>query len=371
MKTIGFCIIVKNESHVIERCLNSVRPLIDYVLIVDTGSTDGTQDTVRNWLVNNEIKGEVIDEEWQNFAYNRTFALEKLREIDWIDYALMIDADEILNYNQDFDPVSFKSNLDCDYYDIQTNMGGHIYTRPQLTSNKRNFRYVGVVHEFLDLSSGGSRGYVEGFQNMPIQDSARNKQINKFLGDISLLEKAIADEPDGSWIASRYMFYLAQSYRDSGNPEKALECYLKRADMGYWAEEQYVSLYNAGNLMRDFGYPQSEIIQTYMRANEIAPHRAEALYGVVNYCRLNALHQQGFIVGKHAINIPMPKDSLFTETWIYNYALLDEFAIVAFWSRNYKESKEVCERLLNESKLPQNYIPRIQQNLQFAIDRLN
>jgi len=370
LKKIGFCIIVKNEAHVIERCLNSVKPLIDYVLIVDTGSTDNTIDVINNWLQSNDIPGQVIEEPWQNFAYNRSFALSKLREQDSIDYALMIDADEIITYLNDFNVAKFKESLDLDFYDIRTNMGGHFYHRPQLTSNKKPFRYVGVVHEFLDLSINGSRGLIDGFENIPIQDSNRNKGENKFLQDIVLLEDALSKEPDGSWLSSRYMFYLAQSYRDSGNPEKALEKYLKRAEMGYWNEEIYVSLFNAGNIMKDFDYPAEKIIQTYMRANELIPHRAEALYGVVYYCRLKALHQQGYIIGKHAINIKMPTDSLFVESWIYNYGLLDEFSIVSFWSGNYKESKEVCERLLTENKLPPHYIGRVNQNLQFAIDRM-
>ena len=51
VRTIGLCMIVKNEAHVILRCLDSVRPLVDYVLIEDTGSTDGTQQIVMDWLV--------------------------------------------------------------------------------------------------------------------------------------------------------------------------------------------------------------------------------------------------------------------------------------------------------------------------------
>ena len=42
--------IVKNESHVIRRCLDSVRPFIDSWVIVDTGSTDGTEDIIREHL---------------------------------------------------------------------------------------------------------------------------------------------------------------------------------------------------------------------------------------------------------------------------------------------------------------------------------
>jgi glycosyltransferase involved in cell wall biosynthesis len=88
MKSIGLCMIVRNEAPVIRRCLESMLPLIDYVLIVDTGSTDATRTVVRDFLSEKNIAGEVIDEPWQNFAYNRTFALRKLREKRQIDYSL-------------------------------------------------------------------------------------------------------------------------------------------------------------------------------------------------------------------------------------------------------------------------------------------
>ena len=63
--------IVKDESHVITRCLDSVKRLLDYVLIVDTGSIDGTPETIYNWIKQNNLPGEVIIEPWKNFAYNR------------------------------------------------------------------------------------------------------------------------------------------------------------------------------------------------------------------------------------------------------------------------------------------------------------
>jgi glycosyltransferase involved in cell wall biosynthesis len=124
MKTIGLCLIVKNESHVIRRCLDSVKRLIDYVLIVDTGSDDNTIEVINGWLVENNMSGEAISEPWQNFAYNRSFALTKLREKEFIDYSLMIDADETLFFEDSFDVDNFKSNLEFDVYNVRTNMWG-------------------------------------------------------------------------------------------------------------------------------------------------------------------------------------------------------------------------------------------------------
>src|SRR5215813_6680732 len=73
-KSIGVCMIVKNETKVIRHCLESTLPLVDYILVVDTGSTDGTQQMIRDFLAEHNVKGAIIDEPWRDFAYNRSFA---------------------------------------------------------------------------------------------------------------------------------------------------------------------------------------------------------------------------------------------------------------------------------------------------------
>src|ERR1700692_500923 len=114
MKTIGLCLILKNEVQVIGRCLESARPLVDYALVVDTGSTDGTQHTVREFMQSTRLSGEIIEEPWGDFAYNRTFALAKLRLRAAIDYSLMIDADQIVVFGNGFDVANFKDGLRSD-----------------------------------------------------------------------------------------------------------------------------------------------------------------------------------------------------------------------------------------------------------------
>src|ERR1700693_5535127 len=94
--TVGLCMIVKNEANLIRRCLASALPLADYILVVDTGLTDGTQQIVRDFLDEHGVRGAVIDEPWRDFAYNRSFALQQLREVADIDYALILDADDVL-----------------------------------------------------------------------------------------------------------------------------------------------------------------------------------------------------------------------------------------------------------------------------------
>ena len=116
IKTIGLSMIVKNESAVILQCLESVKPLVDYMLIEDTGSTDGTQDLIRQYLEREGIPGEVREEPWRDFAFNRTLGLKMLREREDIDYVLVIDADEIVEYDKGFDVRAFKASLTEELY---------------------------------------------------------------------------------------------------------------------------------------------------------------------------------------------------------------------------------------------------------------
>ena len=171
-KTIGLCLIVKNEAHIITRCLEHARRLIDYVLIVDTGSSDGTQQVIRDYLEREKLPGQVVDEPWRDFAYNRTFALNALRSVKEVDYRLMIDADTIIHYDQGFDAKQFKSNLHHDIYQVRMHHGDLRYYLPWMTRNRLNCHYKGVLHKFLEAPKSTTRGSVEVFWFVPVQDSA-------------------------------------------------------------------------------------------------------------------------------------------------------------------------------------------------------
>ncbi|MBV8661787.1 MAG: glycosyltransferase family 2 protein, partial [Hyphomicrobiales bacterium] len=216
MKSIGLCMIVKNESHVIARCLDSVRPLVDYVLIEDTGSSDGTQELVRNWLREHDVAGEVIEEPWLDFGYNRSHALAALRQVEAIDYALIIDADSALVVDQGFDAAKFKSELSEDFYDFEIRNGAARFLRTQLCSNRLPFCFKGVLHEYLKAPPDNPRrGLAQGLYVEDGRDGARNKNPHKYQDDAALLERALLTETD-PLLVSRYTFYLAQSYRDCG-----------------------------------------------------------------------------------------------------------------------------------------------------------
>ena len=148
MKTIGLCAIVKDESAAILRCLRSAGPLIDYALIVDVGSTDGTQGSIRQYLSQHNLPGEVVEESRGDFAHNRTFALAKMREKENIDYALVVYADETVGFSNNFEAaLAFKASLDKDLYNVEIWRGSARSLRPAILSNRLDFTYQGISDE--------------------------------------------------------------------------------------------------------------------------------------------------------------------------------------------------------------------------------
>ena len=372
MKTnnkIALCMIVKNESKVIQRCLDSVKPLIDYVCISDTGSTDNTIQIIKDWLKNNDIGGEVNEEKWENFSVNRTKSLENLRKHTDIDYVLTIDADEILKFDENFNVNDFKNNLTADLYYITCKYANIEYARTNLFQNSKKYFYKSILHEYLECAEPIlSRDTAKGIYNVPIQDSARNSDNEKYQKDAKVLEDALKTEKDPHLIP-RYTFYLAQSYKDCEQKGKAIYWYNKRAELGGWDQEVYWSLYQIARLKEIMGYPEDDIVQSYLRAYEKCTSRIEALHGAIRFCRMHQRDHQAYILGRYAKTLKIDKTGLFVESWIWDYGLDDEFSVSCYWTGHYEEGLKLCEGLIH--KIPEDQKPRIQQNINFFKEKLN
>ncbi|MEU6218130.1 glycosyltransferase [Streptomyces sp. NPDC047022] len=354
--------IVKNEAHVIKRCLESVRPLIDTWAIVDTGSTDGTQDIIRE--VYRDVPGNLYERSWKGFGKSRSEAIELAR--DSATYLLFIDADDEMEIDSNFT----MPELTQDAYMVALHDGPIIHWRPALVSTRLPWRYVGVLHEYIECGREYDRATIKGFNILSLGGGARLKeqgQRAKYLQDAAILEEGLREEPDNA----RYVFYLAQSWRDAGEPEKSLEAYDRRAEMGGWAEEVFCSQLYAARLSERLGHDVSVVMDRYVRAYETRPVRAEAPGELARLCRLSGRWQTAYAFGKAAVNIPRPDDILFVEHGWYAWRALDEFSIAAYWTGRYEEAKEGCERLLRNKSLPAGERDRVAKNLDFSRMKLS
>ncbi|WP_159991184.1 glycosyltransferase [Pelistega ratti] len=387
-KTICLNMIVKNESAIIERCLDSLINQIDYWVIIDTGSTDNTQQIIKDYMQKHNILGELVERPWVNFSHNRSEALE-LAE-DKADYILLCDADMVLEV---IDP-KWKSELkgDPSYLVVQKNNTLR-YHNIRLVNGRlkgrERFRYWGATHEYCDSIDGNnSSAFIRGIEFADYQDGGAKN--DKFVRDIRLLteeinrlkalENATEEEKNnamevGLWhrregLIQRCTFYLAQTWRDLEENQQALETYKQRVALGGWVEEIYYSLLQIALLKIKLNNSLDDIHQAFLEAYEYRPQRAESLYFLARHLRLNNRIKLAYIYALTAVNIPKNEDRLFINYEAYGWQAKDELAVAAYWVENYQLCYDLCLELLDNPSIPERDKQRFKENLKFAEEKL-
>ncbi|MDX2270704.1 MAG: glycosyltransferase [Cyanobacteriota bacterium] len=358
MSSLCLAMIVKNEAHVLGRCLASVKPLISAWLIVDTGSSDGTQSLVAETL--SGIPGRLEERPWRNFGVNRTEALQLARS--WADYSLVMDADDWLELTPEF----VLPPLQADAYFLSIRDEHTRYQRLQIFNNRLPWRYEGVLHEYPVCEEAQTRQLLTGITYCRGYDGASWKDPEKYRRDAALLESALQTDPYNA----RYVFYLAQSYRDAQLWDEALTYYQRRVLMGGWAEEVYQALLQIPQLLERKAVDAGLVWAAYLRAYHYLPQRAEALCYLARYCRQQGEHTLAHLFAAQAMRIPLPPNGLFIDEAVYTWQALDEYAIAAYWVGNYLEAISANQRLLTEGSLPASEQARVQSNLVFCLNAI-
>ncbi|KEK24069.1 glycosyltransferase [Bacillus gaemokensis] len=403
-KKLCLCMIVKNESKIIERCLNSAKSIIDYVSICDTGSTDHTPEIIEKWCEENEIPGTVHHEPFRNFGYNRSLAVSLAQETyPESDYLLILDADMILEVTPDFD----KGSLTKDHY-LTMQYDIHIkYWLTRLLKTSLPWKSVGVTHEYWDIdrSKVGANYFtaVDRLDDLVVNDQGDGgSKADKFERDKRLLLEGIQDPATTPDLKVRYLFYLAQSYFHLNEFEESIKWYKKRVDAGGWAEEVFYSLLRIGFCYEHLAnrssfkhkqltsqneddqskVDQSEIdyliqqeeqflalaITYFQDAWEYRPTRAESLYQLARIYRTRSQNHIGLMYALQGKEISFPKeDLLFVDYHVYDYLFDYEISICAYYIASKKHLGAKSQKYL-ESKmkeLPVNIANVVESNAKF------
>ncbi len=222
MATISLCMIVRNEEDHIRRCLESAGRLVDEIVIVDTGSADGTK------RIAGEFGAHLYDFEWTNdYAQARNFSLEKA-SCDWI---LWLDADEELQIH-DFPALqSCLQNKQDDFLAVRMlhfygqhpadERRSHVCSAFRLFRNRAGIRFMGKIHEQLTAGATATPPRIESNRFMRILHYGymENEQKRKVSRNISLLLENQGIEPDNAWLD----YHLAAEYYCSRDYIKAFQ----------------------------------------------------------------------------------------------------------------------------------------------------
>ncbi|GHU50611.1 hypothetical protein AGMMS49975_02000 [Clostridia bacterium] len=229
---VSLCMIVKNEERCIERCISSVKPIVNEIIVVDTGSTDRTVEIAES------LGAKVYYYEWdKNFANARNYAMKKAKG-DWI---IPLDADEwfedleqakkllkyihIFNDNKQFHAICVRiKSID------QKNPSVVTYaTVMRAYKNHRGIKYERAIHELINLPHR-NHAYNEGdFVTLMHDGYSEEKNFEKGKRNLELL---LGQLEEGTYDHTIH-YQIGMSYKQMKQPEKAYDSFMtlvKNAD---------------------------------------------------------------------------------------------------------------------------------------------
>jgi Glycosyl transferase family 2 len=358
--SLALCMIVRDEADSIERCIASCRGLIDYWVICDTGSVDGTPELVRQALAG--VPGELHHHEWRDFAHNRSRLMELAHGS--ADYLLLLDADWTLEAA----PGALAA-LTADAYMV-VHAGDTEFRNKRVVSGRIPWQYVGAVHEYITSSDERTCERLPGV--MIRTESVGGGRTGRWRRDRELLEGALARDPADT----RSAFYLAQTLRDLGRETgdaallaQARDTYERRGDMGGWEEETYCAWHQAGVLSAELDeWPDAA--DCFATAWEARPSRLEAVHDLAQGLRTRQLYRAAHRFTSLAAGLrplPVPDDDLLVAPWIYRWGLLFEYSITSYWVGEPASCIRACDALLRMPELPGGHRQQTELNRQHGI----
>jgi tetratricopeptide (TPR) repeat protein len=209
------CLITRDEERFLDACLTSIRGLADQVVVVDTGSTDGTVEIARRH------GAEVHSFTWcDDFSAARNVALEQARG-DWV---LVLDADEELPQDRHETlrrhlRVASAMAWRLPIADAGREVEGVSYV-PRLFRNAPGVHFVGRIHEQA-FSSFDVRRREWGLESKLGEATLRHhgytaeltRSRDKIARNLRLLEQALVEMPGETGLLMNYALELCRSGR--------------------------------------------------------------------------------------------------------------------------------------------------------------
>lgn len=355
--------IVKNESQTLPRCLRSVESIVCDKVVADTGSSDNTKQVLADFSCN------VVDEPFVNFGDTRTKALYTAYAQSTSEYVLLLDADMELIV---VDPDAFYSALAKQKPDVVyvfQRLGTLLYENIRILRNKLNVRCIGPTHEFYEVPQDASVLHFP-VSTVFVRDHCDGGcRSHKFQRDKELLSEALKSDPTNA----RNVFYYAQTLRDLGDYDGALQAYHTRVQLGGWLEEVLYSLYSVVKIYLYEKHDVDACVQTLSTLEELSRPlgyvRVEPYYHLCKHYRCsNDVPSAVKYYAKACLNLRLLDKSrppLFYETDVEEYLLPFEEHVLWYHLHPKYASAAVplCLDLVNNENVPQAYKDAVLHNM--------
>lgn len=391
---ICFATMVKNESKIILNMLKSVAPYIDYWVIEDTGSTDGTQKIIRDFFEKEGIPGFLYEEPWKFHGYNRDHVLQAaLNSGCNCDFILRVDADEKLEVDDSFD---WEMLFEKDSWQVPSYHGDLLVNRKWIWRMGLPWYFQhDPIHETIHCRIPYSTGNLPlTFRMIVMANGASYQNPKKYLKDALDMENKLIVQTDKKEAAKDlyHLWYTGKSYYDGAGAtdhflfgRKHSEEYWRRAKFYFenylelrnysgksphkneedWVSYTYVLLGRLGERLQD---SWNDIQELYLTSHSYSPRRAEGLLAIAEHHFENDDMAKTYLYTSRLIklNNPFPDCMAFVEAGAYadtGWRSLDLHSVSAYWVNEFKEARDCCIKLLESNRLPLNQVERVKENL--------
>lgn len=343
---IHLCIMVKNAGPLFENVLTENLPFIDRWTILDTGSTDGTQDIIKRVLAGKK-KGELFEESFINFRESRNRCLDLAGR--HCKYLLMLDD----TYSMRGDLRKFLNTVRGDQfassYSLLILSDDVEYYSNRVTMSEKGLRYIYTIHEVIQDTNNK--------QNVVIPKDAayihdhraeymEKRTMDRKRYDLKLLYDMVREDPDNP----RHFYYLAQTYNLLEEYENAAYWFKRRATTTLKGHDQEAvdSLFELARIY-NFKLNKSweECKPIYEKCYETDPTRPDALYFIGINHFLKHEKKEAFDYFKRAFLLGYPIHAQFSLKPTLSYHFLPKFlAPLCYGFNDWKLGLDACKRFI-------------------------
>ena len=357
---------VKNESRIIERLMNSVKDRVDAIVVCDTGSTDDTVEKATAWLKTNDMSGGIFSYTFKNFGVSRTQSFTSCQE--WVNkvgwdasksWALVLDGDMMLSDKIERTRFSELSPVVAGI-SLKQAAGDLVYSNMRIMRCSEPWICKGATHEAWTCPPNKT---TQLFNSPVLIDHADGGcKSDKYPRDVRLLKEDLEEMPNDA----RTHFYLGQTYLCMRDWPNAIATLKRRIEIGGWDEELYIARVYLGEAYENSGETE-KAISTYLDAWQSRNHRTEAAMRVVRNYRKRANSQflgmmflerifsiqfgENFETGVKTGEPARNNDVLFVNSRDMNNDIWEEMAILSFYTNRKKQAWLQLDQLDLKTKL--------------------
>ncbi|MDE3046204.1 MAG: hypothetical protein KGJ02_06130 [Verrucomicrobiota bacterium] len=351
-------IVVENDEETIAQCLESVKNLVDYISIYDTGSTDRTLAIAEEFLAEIEIPGTIHKHDLKKKDNPHALAMQtakkaikKYKFAPQDTYILALEPNTILNIDHDFQ----KNDLEKDAYLLLEKTTQFSSYNPHLLRSHLPWEAVGSIHPQWICPSP--------YQSDKCKTLTLEKQIPH--QEIERLTKAFKEEGH-----ERYLFYLAQIHQEMKQYDRAIQFYQQRLEKKGHLEESWFSKYMIGECYENLE-KWDDALYWYLEAYQANPDRAEPLKKISTHYRLLGRNDLAYIFAKFGSRLPFPEDqTYFTANPLEHYQFNEELSIVSFYTQFKEDGYTAASELVLKKNVPHSLRNQTYRNLLFYVQPL-